>query len=67
MKDNTRLVYCFYARKSSESDERQAMSIDGQLSGGQPDGGQPDGLSSFKPMYVVEIKKNKSSMTPKIG
>jgi DNA invertase Pin-like site-specific DNA recombinase len=24
--------YCLYARKSSESDERQAMSIDGQLS-----------------------------------
>ena len=26
------LTYCLYARKSSESDERQAMSIDGQLS-----------------------------------
>jgi len=26
------LKYCLYARKSSESDERQAMSIDGQLS-----------------------------------
>lgn len=25
------LKYCLYARKSSESDERQAMSIDGQL------------------------------------
>ena len=24
--------YCLYARKSSESDERQAMSIDGQIS-----------------------------------
>lgn len=24
-------TYCLYARKSSESDERQAMSIDGQL------------------------------------
>ncbi|CAN5295639.1 hypothetical protein BH10PAT2_BH10PAT2_1950 [soil metagenome] len=23
--------YCLYARKSSESDERQAMSIDGQI------------------------------------
>lgn len=31
MKDTTRLKYCLYARKSSESDERQAMSIDGQL------------------------------------
>jgi len=25
------LTYCLYARKSSESDERQAMSIDSQL------------------------------------
>ena len=25
------LKYCLYARKSSESDERQAMSIDSQL------------------------------------
>jgi DNA invertase Pin-like site-specific DNA recombinase len=32
MKDTIRLKYCLYARKSSESDERQAMSIDGQLS-----------------------------------
>jgi DNA invertase Pin-like site-specific DNA recombinase len=31
MKENIRLKYCLYARKSSESDERQAMSIDGQL------------------------------------
>ncbi|MCC7304319.1 recombinase family protein [bacterium] len=28
---NTPLTYCLYARKSSESDEKQAMSIDGQL------------------------------------
>jgi DNA invertase Pin-like site-specific DNA recombinase len=28
---NTNLKYCLYARKSSESDEKQAMSIDGQL------------------------------------
>lgn len=26
------IQYCLYARKSSESDERQAMSIDGQIS-----------------------------------
>ena len=26
------IKYCLYARKSSESDERQAMSIDGQIS-----------------------------------
>ena len=30
--DKTQIQYCLYARKSSESDERQAMSIDGQLS-----------------------------------
>ncbi len=28
---NNNINYCLYARKSSESDERQAMSIDGQL------------------------------------
>ncbi len=28
---NNLIQYCLYARKSSESDERQAMSIDGQL------------------------------------
>ena len=28
--ENT-IQYCLYARKSSESDEKQAMSIDGQL------------------------------------
>jgi len=31
MKDTYELKYVLYARKSSESDERQAMSIDGQL------------------------------------
>lgn len=30
--DEIKIQYCLYARKSSESDERQAMSIDGQLS-----------------------------------
>jgi DNA invertase Pin-like site-specific DNA recombinase len=28
---NTKITYCLYARKSSESDERQAMSIDSQI------------------------------------
>jgi len=31
MEENNQLRYCLYARKSSESDERQAMSIDSQL------------------------------------
>jgi len=31
MKDTNELKYVLYARKSSESDERQAMSIDRQL------------------------------------
>lgn len=31
MEKDTQLKYCLYARKSSESDERQAMSIDSQL------------------------------------
>ena len=29
--ENQRLRYCLYARKSTESDERQAMSIDSQI------------------------------------
>lgn len=32
MENDSQLKYCLYARKSSESDERQAMSIDSQLS-----------------------------------
>lgn len=31
MNENNPLKYCLYARKSSESDERQAISIDSQL------------------------------------
>ena len=31
MENKTQIKYCLYARKSSESDERQTMSIDGQL------------------------------------
>jgi len=31
MENETELKYCLYARKSSESDERQAMSIDSQI------------------------------------
>ncbi|KKS21990.1 MAG: Helicase, partial [candidate division WWE3 bacterium GW2011_GWA1_41_8] len=29
--ENQQLRYCLYARKSTESDERQAMSIDSQI------------------------------------
>ena len=31
METNLQIKYCLYARKSSEQDERQAMSIDSQL------------------------------------
>ncbi len=40
--------YCLYARKSSESDERQAMSIDGQLS-------EMKAMAKKEKFFVTEI------------
>lgn len=42
------LKYCLYARKSSESDERQAMSIDGQLS-------EMNAMAKKEKLFVTEI------------
>ncbi|OGK62586.1 hypothetical protein A2334_03575 [Candidatus Roizmanbacteria bacterium RIFOXYB2_FULL_38_10] len=42
------LKYCLYARKSSESDERQAMSIDGQLS-------EMKAMAKKEKLFVTEV------------
>lgn len=42
------IKYCLYARKSSESDERQAMSIDGQLS-------EMKAMAKKEKLFVSEI------------
>src|SRR3990167_580670 len=55
MKENTiPLRYCLYARKSSESDERQAMSIDSQIKEMQ-DLAVRDGLE------IVDVKRESHS------
>lgn len=45
---NDQIRYCLYARKSSESDERQAMSIDGQLS-------EMRAMAKKEKLFVTEI------------
>lgn len=52
--NTTELKYCLYARKSSESDERQTMSIDSQLN-------EMKVLASNKGLNVVEIKQESFS------
>ncbi len=48
------LRYCLYARKSSESDERQAMSIDAQLK-------EMQAIAARENLDVVEIKQESKS------
>lgn len=60
--DLTVMKYCLYARKSSESDERQAMSIDSQIK-------EMMDLARREDLNVVEIKQEshsakQSSMRP---
>jgi DNA invertase Pin-like site-specific DNA recombinase len=50
----TTIKYCLYARKSSESDERQAMSIDSQIK-------EMTDLALKGNLEVVEIKKESHS------
>lgn len=49
-----KLKYCLYARKSSEQDERQAMSIDSQLK-------EMQALAEREGLLIVEIKRESHS------
>ncbi|NMC59346.1 MAG: recombinase family protein, partial [Candidatus Methanofastidiosa archaeon] len=48
------LKYCLYARKSSESDERQAMSIDSQIK-------EMSALAVKEQIQIVDIKQESHS------
>jgi hypothetical protein len=48
------LKYCLYARKSSEQDERQAMSIDSQLT-------EMQALAQIENLNVVKVLRMRSS------
>jgi len=52
--ENTAIKYCLYARKSSESDERQAMSIDSQIK-------EMSELAKREQLNVVEIRQESHS------
>jgi DNA invertase Pin-like site-specific DNA recombinase len=54
MEATTPLKYCLYARKSSESDERQAMSIDSQIK-------EMQALAEREGLLVTEIKRESHS------
>ena len=49
-----KLTYCLYARKSSESDERQAMSIDSQIK-------EMTALAEKEGLTVVDVKQESHS------
>src|SRR3990167_10555731 len=51
---NKKTQYCLYARKSSESDERQAMSIDSQIKEMQT-------LASRESLFIKEIREESHS------
>lgn len=53
-KQELELKYCLYARKSSESDERQAMSIESQLK-------EMRALADNKGLNIVEEKEESRS------
>lgn len=55
---DTPLKYCLYARKSSESDERQAMSIDSQIN-------EMVQIAEKEKLNIVEIKQESKSAKAK--
>jgi DNA invertase Pin-like site-specific DNA recombinase len=54
MEAQQKLKYCLYARKSSESDERQAMSIDSQIK-------EMSALAVKEQLQIVDIKQESHS------
>lgn len=54
METNLQIRYCLYARKSSEQDERQAMSIDSQIK-------EMSDLAERENINIVEIKQESHS------
>lgn len=54
MESQQTLKYCLYARKSSESDERQAMSIDSQIK-------EMSALAVKEQLQIVDIKQESHS------
>jgi site-specific DNA recombinase len=52
--DKQRIKYCLYARKSTESDERQAMSIDSQIK-------EMTDMAEREGLQVIEIKQESHS------
>jgi len=51
---NQPLTYCLYARKSTESDERQALSIDSQIN-------EMKGLAKINNLEIVDVYKESHS------
>lgn len=59
--ENTQpLKYCLYARKSSESDERQAMSIDSQIK-------EMEALAQREGLFIKEVKRESHSAKQSAG
>ncbi len=54
IQNNVNVLYCLYARKSSEDDERQAMSIDSQIK-------EMSDLAQKEGLIVKEIRKESHS------
>ena len=49
-----RVKYCLYARKSTESDEMQALSIDSQIK-------EMEAIAERLGLYIVEVKRESHS------
>ena len=54
IRENEQIKYCLYARKSTESDERQAMSIDSQIK-------EMSDLASRDGLFIKEIRQESHS------